>query len=61
MHLSNPAAFFNLLSQKIPEARQEVCDLAKEVATDISLLADAFGTSDSPLLNRAWDDLMETR
>jgi len=50
-----------MLLQKIPEAKREVCDFAKDVVTDISLLADALGTSDSPLLNRAWDDLKETR
>jgi len=50
-----------LLVTKIPETKQEVCDFAMEVATDISLLADAFGTSDSPLLSRAWEDLKETR
>ncbi|KAJ6548775.1 hypothetical protein B0H19DRAFT_1237461 [Mycena capillaripes] len=53
-----------LLGTKIPETKQEVYTFAKEVATDISLLSDAFGTSNtsnSPLLQIAWNDLEQTR
>ncbi|KAJ7909118.1 hypothetical protein B0H13DRAFT_2493818 [Mycena leptocephala] len=52
-----------LLGTKIPAAKQEVSGFAKEVATDISLLADVFGgpSNSSPLLEVAWDDLQKTR
>ncbi|KAJ7843501.1 hypothetical protein B0H13DRAFT_1909373 [Mycena leptocephala] len=50
-----------VLGTEIPEAKQKISSFAEQVATDISLLADALGdNSDSPLLVVAWDDLQRT-